>query len=30
VSSKAGVSHYTESRCEEDELARMWVRYPRG
>lgn len=30
VSSKAGVSHYTESRCEEDELARMWVRYPRS
>lgn len=30
VSSKAGVSHHTESRCEEDELARMWVRYPRG
>jgi hydrogenase expression/formation protein HypE len=30
VSSKAGMSHYTESRCEEDELARLWVRYPRG
>jgi hydrogenase expression/formation protein HypE len=30
VRSKAGVSHYTESRCEEDELARMWERYPRG
>jgi hydrogenase expression/formation protein HypE len=30
VRSVAGVSHYTDSRCEEDELARIWVRYPRG
>ena len=22
-------THYTESRCEEDELARLWLRYPR-
>jgi len=22
--------HYTEIRCEEDELARMWALYPRG
>ena len=21
--------HYTEIRCEEDELARMWAMYPR-
>lgn len=30
VRSVAGDVHYTDSRCEEDELARMWVRYPRG
>lgn len=30
VRSASGVSHYADSRCEEDELARMWVRYPRG
>ncbi len=24
-----GVVHYTEMRCEEDELARMWALYPR-
>jgi len=29
VRSGAGDVHYTEARCEEDELARMWVRYPR-
>jgi len=23
-------AHYTEIRCEEDELARMWALYPRG
>jgi hydrogenase expression/formation protein HypE len=22
-------AHYTESHCEEDELARMWALYPR-
>ncbi len=29
VKSAAGETHYTESRCEEDELARLWLRYPR-
>jgi hydrogenase expression/formation protein HypE len=24
------VAHYTEIRCEDDELARMWALYPRG
>jgi hydrogenase expression/formation protein HypE len=29
VSQEGEVAHYTEIRCEEDELARMWALYPR-
>jgi hydrogenase expression/formation protein HypE len=29
VSQEGEVVHYTEIRCEEDELARMWALYPR-
>lgn len=29
VKSKTGFAHYPEARCEEDELARLWERYPR-
>lgn len=29
VRSGAGEAHYTEARCEDDELARIWARYPR-
>lgn len=30
VQSRAASSEYAAIRCEEDELARLWVRYPRG